>query len=380
MTLGAFLVLITGQISPVEAFTAINPGVMIFLLAMFVIGQGVKESGLLNHWMAGISQYAKNTDSLLILLIILTGFLSALLMNDTVAIIATPLVIALALSYGIRKEIAVIALCFSVTTGSVFSPVGNPQNYLIASYVPDLSPFFLFFSGLFIPTMISMGIIFFVLRSSFKKSDNQPNTCIIPDNHNEGMYKAVKVALFILLAGFFIRVLSGLTGQAPYIPVELIALCACLPLLLCSSSRIELLKRVDWKTLLFFASMFILMQSVYDTGFFQGIFSFQGRADILGTLSAGVIISQFISNVPFVALFQPAILSGGASPALVLALAAGSTIAGNLTIIGAASNVIILEQAEREGVKVSMLTFCRYGIPVTICQIAVYAIYLQIWL
>lgn len=375
MTLGALLVLITGQITLPAALASINTGVMIFLTAMFVIGQGVKESGVLGMSVAWICRYAKNGDNLLILLICTLGFFSSLLMNDTVAIIATPIIISLAIFYGIRKEIAILALCFSVTTGSVFSPVGNPQNYLIASYVPELSPFILFFSGLFIPTLISLGIIFLFLRKSFRIS-NLPSVPIIPDKHNDRMYLAVMFSFLILLLGVCIRIISSLISVDPYLPIEWIAAAAAVPVLLISSSKVQLIKGIDWRTLAFFLSMFILMQSVYNTGYFQDIFDLQGTGDVILVLFSGVLLSQFISNVPFVALFQPLILSGGASPAVVLALVAGSTIAGNLTILGAASNVIILEQAEREGVSISMLTFCRYGIPITICQAVVYALFL----
>ncbi|MEI8330595.1 MAG: hypothetical protein WCF90_02910 [Methanomicrobiales archaeon] len=79
-------------------------------------------------------------------------------------------------------------------------------------------------------------------------------------------------------------------------------------------------------------------------------------------LLTGVLISQFISNVPFVALFQSIIVqaSGGAAVSL-MALAAGSTIAGNLTILGAASNVIIFQNAGKPGQTISFIEFAKIG-------------------
>ena len=124
--------------------------------------------------------------------------------------------------------------------------------------------------------------------------------------------------------------------------------------------------------------MFVLMQSVYNTGFFQGMMPAGGGADVLVVLAGGVLLSQVISNVPFVALFQPVLLSPGVSPSIALALASGSTIAGNLTILGAASNVIVILQAERHGIFVPMSLFCRYGIPVTLCQTCIYAAFLTL--
>ncbi|MDD1724820.1 MAG: anion transporter, partial [Methanospirillum sp.] len=141
MLAGAVLVLVTGQISPIDALHSINTGVMIFLLSMFIIGEGVLRSGMLGGCLDWICHAAKTGDSLLLLLIFSLGFFSAVFMNDTVAVIATPLVIALADRFSVSRSAAIFALCFSVTTGSVCSPIGNPQNYLIASYLPDMSPF-----------------------------------------------------------------------------------------------------------------------------------------------------------------------------------------------------------------------------------------------
>jgi Na+/H+ antiporter NhaD/arsenite permease-like protein len=94
---------------------------------------------------------------------------------------------------------------------------------------------------------------------------------------------------------------------------------------------------------------------------------------ILGT---SVVISQFISNVPFVALFQPMIQQAGGTTIQMMALAAGSTIAGNLTILGAASNVIIIQNAEKQGESLTFFEFARAGIPITLIQIGIYGIFL----
>jgi Na+/H+ antiporter NhaD/arsenite permease-like protein len=87
-------------------------------------------------------------------------------------------------------------------------------------------------------------------------------------------------------------------------------------------------------------------------------------------------ISQFISNVPFVALFQPMILQAGGTTAQLMALAAGSTIAGNLTILGAASNVIIIQNAEKQGETLTFFEFAKVGVPLTVLQLVVYWVWL----
>jgi Na+/H+ antiporter NhaD/arsenite permease-like protein len=98
---------------------------------------------------------------------------------------------------------------------------------------------------------------------------------------------------------------------------------------------------------------------------------------ILGT---SVIISQFISNVPFVALFQPMIQQAGGTTVQLMALAAGSTIAGNLTILGAASNVIVIQNAEKSGETLTFFEFARVGVPLTIVQVGIYWAWLSVFM
>jgi Na+/H+ antiporter NhaD/arsenite permease-like protein len=148
-----------------------------------------------------------------------------------------------------------------------------------------------------------------------------------------------------------------------------------------SSKRWKIVKGVDWRTLLFFVSMFILMKAVWISGIVQQVLQ-QTHAPLTNTgvvLMVSVLLSQVVSNVPLVALLQPMLLHAGASNSVFLALAAGSTIAGNMLILGAASNVIILQQAESKGVyAVSFREFAVVGIPLTLLQTGVYWFWLTV--
>ena len=91
------------------------------------------------------------------------------------------------------------------------------------------------------------------------------------------------------------------------------------------------------------------------------------------TLPASIGLSQFISNVPLVALYLPVLMHAGTTTAGLMALAAGSTIAGNLTILGAASNVIIIQSAEKKASEtITFWEFLRVGVPLTAVNAAVY--------
>ena len=132
--------------------------------------------------------------------------------------------------------------------------------------------------------------------------------------------------------------------------------------------RLELLRHLDWSTLVFFASLFVLMEAVWHSGALQPLLPAEGWTRS-GLLLAGVGISQLISNVPLVALLLPVLEQTGASVPDYLALAAGATLAGNLLLFGAASNIIIVQQAEREGLHLGFGEFARTGIPVTLLQL-----------
>jgi Na+/H+ antiporter NhaD/arsenite permease-like protein len=95
-------------------------------------------------------------------------------------------------------------------------------------------------------------------------------------------------------------------------------------------------------------------------------------------LGVSVVLSQFISNVPFVALYLPLLASAGGGPTEMIALAAGSTIAGNLLILGAASNVIIIQNAEKENETLSFWEFARAGVPLTVLNCLTYLFFLQL--
>ena len=144
--------------------------------------------------------------------------------------------------------------------------------------------------------------------------------------------------------------------------------------------RFHILRKIDWFTIVFFASMFVLMESVWQSGFFQNLMTelSLNMTSVAVILIISVIISQLISNVPMVALFLPLMISSGADSKEFMALAAGSTIAGNLCILGAASNVIIIQHAEKEkkGESISFLEFAKIGIPLTFVNVLVYLFFL----
>jgi Na+/H+ antiporter NhaD/arsenite permease-like protein len=97
-------------------------------------------------------------------------------------------------------------------------------------------------------------------------------------------------------------------------------------------------------------------------------------------LVISIVLSQLISNVPLVALYLPMLMQAGVTAKELMALAAGSTIAGNLSILGAASNVIIIQNSERKsGETLTFLEFIKIGVPLTITNALVYWLFFLIF-
>jgi Na+/H+ antiporter NhaD/arsenite permease-like protein len=301
-----------------------------------------------------------------------SGLASALLMNDTVAIVGTPLVLRLAREHELDERLMLLALAFGITLGSVPSPIGNPQNLLIANHTSMVEPFRDFLVALGPPTLLNLLLAYALLGRMFRFHDS-PLIHAEVELRDVPLARWAKVSLLLVIALVLLRLMTTAVGWQPF-PPSWIALAGAAPILLFSRRRIQVLRHIDWATLLFFTAMFVLMESVWNSGFFQALlhrFPVDVRA-LPTVLGLGVGVSQLISNVPFVALYLPLLEHAGANQASFLALAAGSTLAGNLLILGAASNVIIIQHAEKHGATLGFFQFAKAGIPLTAINLAVY--------
>ncbi|MEI8003186.1 MAG: SLC13 family permease [Methanothrix sp.] len=377
MLLGSLVVLFTGQISPADALQAINLDVMIFLVAMFVIGESMQESGYLLILFNRIFGRARNLDQLLLLILFAMGFLSALLMNDTMAIIGTPFMLYFARTRKLSPKLLLLTLAFAVTIGSAMSPIGNPQNLLIAVNANLSNPFLVFLQYLLLPTVANLLLAYLLLRLFYRGEFQNRSLQISQEEISDpALARLSRISFLLLFALILAKMRTVVMGVGGEFRLTYIALISALPILLFSSKRYEVLRNIDWCTLTFFAAMFVLMDSVWRSGVFQFLLagSQADLASIPTILVFSVLLSQLISNVPMVALCQP--LLHNPSPQLLMALAAGSTIAGNLFILGAASNVIIIQNAEKSGETLTFREFAQVGVPLTLLNVLVYWLFL----
>lgn len=376
MTFGAILVTVSGSISPTDAWHAIDFEIIFFLFGMFVLGVALVESGLLSQYVRRLLGNAKTGGALVVRLLLAAGLASALLMNDTLAIAAAPIALNLARRYGLSVPLLLLALAFAITIGSVMSPIGNPQNLLIALHGGVDAPFLKFAYYLGVPTLLNFAVAFYVLRVFYPESFRVSLSMAVADDPvDPELARLARWGLGLVIAVIIAKVLA--VGVGVEINLSAIAIAGAAPVVLFSQDRWRLVKRVDWQTLVFFCAMFVLMASVWQTGFFQrAVAQIDGPiTNIASVFSVSVLLSQLISNVPLVALYQPVLLAAGGSVESLMALAAGSTIAGNFMILGAASNVIIIQCAERYGESLGFWQFARVGIPLTMINVIVYVAY-----
>ena len=183
------------------------------------------------------------------------------------------------------------------------------------------------------------------------------------------------MSLVLLVALVLMKIVFVFTGADFDFILTYIAVAAAFPLIAFSPKRFTIVRNIDWFTLIFFAAMFVLMESVWESGVFQYLINGSNLdlTSVAVILPVSIVFSQFISNVPLVALYLPILMKLGVTSAGLMALAAGSTIAGNFSILGAASNIIIIQNAEQKyGETLTFLEFVKIGIPLTVANTAIY--------
>ncbi|MEN6341207.1 MAG: SLC13 family permease [Methanospirillum sp.] len=364
---GALAVVATGGVAPAAAVAAIDWGVLATLAALFVVGTGLGRSRLADDVLARLDRLPLSTP---VLGAVLGGIavLAALVTNDAVAVIGAPFLIRLAERRGFPPEPLLLLLMAGVTTGAVPSPLGSPQNLLIAASPTLAAPFTTFLYYLGPPTLIGLAAVLVLLRLGYPAVFGAPASCTpapLSSEHRRRFDFSVLLSLLILGTLVVAGIATGLAGGLPPLPPFAVALAAATPLLLLGPNRRGLVAGIDWRTLLLFAGLFVMTAGVRTSGLVEASFgTAAGSTAVL--MAAAVLGSQVVSNVPLVAIALPFVEPHGTTA--LMALAAGSTIAGHLTILGAASNLIVLESAERMGATVPVRAFVRFGLPLVLVQ------------
>lgn len=390
MLIGSALMIGLQIIGIEEAIMSVNLDVIAFLFGMFSIVSALEKAGVLQRVAIRMLIVARTPDRLLLAFVVGMGLLAAFLVNDTIALLGIPLVIYVARHAGIRPVVLLIALAFGITVGSVMTPIGNPQNLLIAIQSGIPIPFITFLVHLAAPTIVSLFVTYAILTVYYRKDIKKDYhlSAIELMEKADGLYnpRLAKISIAVLIAtiaGFVISEVLHFRGLVDF-GLSAVAMLGAAAIYALSDQRREIAKRVDYTVLVFFAGMFVVMSALWSSGavslLFMDYIPAPDPSDLVQSSTvisaAGVGISQVLSNVPFVALYNFVMLDSGFTGQHVdqwMMLAAASTIAGNLTILGAASNIIIIEGAESRGVQAfSFLEFFKVGSIVTAANLGVY--------
>ncbi len=379
--IGATLMLAFGLVGFDAAVSteSIDYKTLFLLFGMMVVVGVLRLSGFFERLTAGALRRIRSPKGLLAATIALSGVLSAFLINDVVCVALTPLVLHVARRMRFDPVPHLVALATAANIGSVATITGNPQNIYIGSH-SGIS--YVRFAARLAPVAalglaLNYAVVALILRRRLAgpKQDARPAPGGVDGAPRSGRHarlqaKGVFVTL-VTVALFF----CGL-------PLELVALGAAAVLLAGRLAPAKIYRQVDWPLLVTFTGLFIVVHA-FQVHVVSG-WRIEGWTWLLDrpvSLLSGVsaALSNLVSNVPAVLLLEPAAraVPAPAREQAWLALAMSSTLAGNLTVLGSVANLIVVESARREGVRVSFVEYCKAGVPLTLLTLAVGVAWLQ---
>jgi Na+/H+ antiporter NhaD/arsenite permease-like protein len=367
--LGAVLMVLCGVLTRGEAVAAIDFSTLALLFGFMTVVHHVVASGLLDRAAHGAVRHGRSPHQMLWAVCGVSGLMSALFVNDTVCLLMTPLVLSVTRRAKLPAEPYLLALATSANAGSVMTITGNPQNMLIGqssswtwgAFALRMAPIGLV--GLAINALVVGRLYRHALAAAHVAhfgGDGEP----VPALNRRLAAKTLAVLTALLIA--------FLCGA----PMDVAALTAATALLiLANRPPSEAFAAVDWSLLLFFAGLFVVVQGVTKT---EGIWlarivpALTRHTGSLSELSAFSFASvagcNLFSNVPFVMLLRSWVVQLPQAPLLWLTLAAASTFAGNLTLVGSVANLIVAQGAKHE-CPLSYGSFLRVGVPTTLLTV-----------
>ncbi len=384
--LGAAIVVSLGIVGQEAAAEYIDWNTIGLLAGMMIIVAVLNKSGIFEYLAIKSGQWGKARPArILILLSIVTATLSAFLDNVTTVILMVPVTFLIADALGVSPLPFLLAQVMASNVGGAATLIGDPPNILIGS-ASGLSfvDFVLNLAPLVVLALLAVLGFFYVAFRRELQADEGAKEAITRMNARGSIRDAVLlrkslIVLGAVIIGFFLHGLLHLEAAT-------IALLGAAALMLYTKVDVhEVLREVEWPTLLFFVGLFVLVGALEATGFIgriaQLLIEVGGSQAVTAMLVmwGSAFASGIVDNIPFTATMIPVVreyaLAGGLSEAEVRplwwALAIGADFGGNLTLIGASANVVVAGMSERAGKKISFLRFMAYGIPVTLLSLAV---------
>ena len=382
--LGAAVTIVLGLVSQSKNIgEALNPhyfinfvdfNVIFLLVAMMIIVAITTKSGVFN-WLANeLLKFTKGHPiKVLFALGIFTAVVSAFLDNVTTVILIMPITFAIAKKLDIDPIPYLLTEIFASNIGGTATLIGDPPNIIIGSagnlsfmdFVKELTPV----------VAIILAVVVIVLALVFKKKlvatpEKMAEVANI-DNSNSITDKKLMIRSTIILS---LVILGFMTHDITHLETCVVAMLGASFLLLFEKPN-EILRDVEWNTIFFFIGLFIIIGGLEASGGIKLMAEWilkvtQGSqtATSMLILWASGIISGIIDNIPYTATMAPMLVeiqkTMGATYTYPLwwALSLGACLGGNMTIIGAAANVIVSENASKEGHPISFMRFLKYGV------------------
>jgi Na+/H+ antiporter NhaD/arsenite permease-like protein len=366
---GAVAMVAFGILTTEEAYAAIHMDTIALLLGVMIIAAYLMEAAFFRNVAYWVLTRTRSARSLLWGLVFVSGGLSALLVNDTVCLMFTPLVLAVILEAELPPLPFLLALATATNLGGVVTYTGNPQNMIVGA--AEGAPSYVAYLARTLPIGLlcltaDAALLTWLFRKELPSGPLRDRAPPKPFLNKPLAAKALlALAAFVVLSAAGVRMAGAAMA------------CAGLLILVARHTPRQAFLRVDWILLLFFAGLFVVVRGLEKSGALDLAFSrlapVFGESGPLGLLAFALFVvvgSNLISNVPLV-LVAVRWVPDMPDPAVgYIVLAVASTLAGNLTIFGSMANLIVFESAGPRG-KISFGRFLKYGSLVTALTLAI---------
>jgi Na+/H+ antiporter NhaD/arsenite permease-like protein len=387
---GAAFMVLLGVVDAETAFfsqeTGVDWNVIFLLLGMMIIVSVLKQTGVFDFVAIWAAKRARGKPyPVMVLLVLITAFASALLDNVTTVLLIAPVTLLVCERLGVPPVPFLIAEVMASNIGGTATLIGDPPNIIIASRA-DLS--FNDFLVNLAPIILVLLVVFVLMcrvlfRSAFDYDEERVAAVMDLDEREVIRDRGLLIRSLVVLAGVLVGFVSH---SALHLEPSIIALLGAGVLV--AVARIEpedYLSEVEWPTLVFFMGLFVMVGALVEVGVIEALG--EQVTDAVGDdyfLAASVLLwgsallSGIVDNIPYVATMTPLVQdlvdNGGGSTqanALWWALALGADLGGNATAVGASANVVVLGIAARNGHPISFWQFTRYGLVVAFVTIAI---------
>jgi Na+/H+ antiporter NhaD/arsenite permease-like protein len=394
---GAGIVVAIGVVDSDDVFysheTGIDWDVIFLLFGMMIIVGVLRQTGVFEYIAIWSAKRARGSPlRIMILLVMVTAFASALLDNVTTVLLIAPVTLLVCDRLAINPVPFLIAEVLASNIGGASTLVGDPPNIIIASRAGlTFNEFFIHMAPIvFIVMVVFIVLLPVIFRGSFDVDPERVADVLSLEEREAIQDPALLIKCGVVLVLVFTAFIAH---SALHIAPSIVALLGAGVLILISRlERRDYLASVEWETLLFFVGLFVMVGTLVKTGVIDELaraaIEFtdgNGLLTVMLILGVSAPVSGIIDNIPYTATMTPIVSELAASipdmahpNALWWALALGADFGGNLTAVGASANVVMLGIARRADNPISFWEFTRKGLLITVLSIALSAIYL--WL